>query len=84
MARGMGGVPPTAVAGATKEGTVSAFDSKRGLGEIRGADDRAYPFHCTKIADGTREIPVGVPVEFTVAPGPLGRWEAVAIRRRCG
>jgi cold shock CspA family protein len=63
-------------------GKVVAFDSKRGLGEIRGADDRAYPFHCTKIADGTREIPLGEPVEFTVAPGPLGRWEAVEIRRR--
>jgi len=82
MARGMGGVPPTAVAGTTKEGMVVAFDAKRGLGEIRGDDDRAYPFHCTKIADGTREIPVGVAVEFTVAAGPLGRWEAVAIRRR--
>ena len=59
-----------------------AFDSKRGLGEIRGADDRRYPFHCTKIADGSREIAVGVAVEFNVAPGPLGRWEAVAIRQR--
>ncbi len=58
-----------------------AFDSRRGLGEIRDGDDRVYPFHCTKIADGTREIPVGVPVEFTVAPGLLGRWEAVEIRR---
>jgi cold shock CspA family protein len=64
------------------DGTVVAFDSKRGLGEIKDGDDRIYPFHCTKIADGTREIPVGVPVEFTVAPGPLGRWEAVEIRRR--
>ena len=82
MARGTGGVPPTAVAGATKEGKVVVFDSKRGLGEIRGVDDRTYPFHCTKIADGTREIPVGAAVEFTVAPGPRGRWEAVEIRRR--
>ena len=64
------------------EGTVVAFDSRRGLGEIRSADGVVYPFHCTKIADGTREIPVGAAVEFTVAPGPLGRWEAVAIRRR--
>jgi cold shock CspA family protein len=64
------------------EGTVVAFDSKRGLGEIRGSDGRAYPFHCTEIADGTREIPVGVAVKFTVAPGPLGRWEAVEICRR--
>jgi hypothetical protein len=42
------------------EGTVAAFDSQRGLGEIRDPDGRAYPFHCTKIADGSREIPVGV------------------------
>jgi cold shock CspA family protein len=64
------------------DGRVESFDSRRGLGEVRGADDRIYPFHCTKIADGTREIPVGVAVEFTVAPGALGRWEAVEIRRR--
>ncbi|HEV3364266.1 MAG TPA: hypothetical protein VG795_09020, partial [Acidimicrobiia bacterium] len=76
-----GGHPPVRGAGAAAEGQVVAFDSKRGLGEIRGDDDRAYPFHCTKIADGTREIPVGMPVEFRVAPGPLGRWEAVEIRR---
>jgi len=64
------------------EGTVVAFDSRRGLGEIKGGDDRTYPFHCTRIADGTREIPIGAAVEFTVAPGPLGRWEAVDIRGR--
>ena len=62
------------------KGTVVAFNSRHGLNEIRGADDVVYPFHCTKIADGTREIPVGVAVEFRVAPGPLGRWEAVEIR----
>ena len=63
------------------EGTVAAFDSNRGLGEIQQGDGRVYPFHCTKIADGTREIPVGVKVEFRIAPGPLGRWEAVEIRQ---
>ena len=77
---GMGGVPPTGAAGAVKDGKVVAFDSRRGLGEIRDGDDRAYPFHCTKIADGSREIPVGLVVEFRVAPGPLGRWEAIEIR----
>jgi cold shock CspA family protein len=81
-ARGTGGAPPIGAAGAAREGQVVAFDPKRGLGEIRGTDDRAYPFHCTKIADGSREIPVGALVEFNVAPGPLGRWEAVEIRRR--
>ena len=82
VARGAGGVPPIA-AGAAKDGRVIAFDSKRGLGEIRGDDERTYPFHCTKIADGTREIPVDIAVEFRVAPGPMG-WEAVDIRRRPG
>jgi cold shock CspA family protein len=67
---------------ATAGGTVTAFDSRRGLGEIQGDDQQVYPFHCTMIDDGTREIPVGQAVEFRVAPGPLGRWEAVEIRRR--
>ena len=67
-----------------KDGTVAAFDSQRGLGEIHDSDGRAYPFHCTKIADGSRAIPVGAAVEFRVAPGPLGRWEAVEIRPRPG
>lgn len=60
-------------------GVVAAFDKHRGLGEI-DSDGTRYPFHCTQIADGTRDIPVGARVEFTVAPGPLGRWEAVGIR----
>jgi cold shock CspA family protein len=63
-----------------KEGRVVSFDGRRGLGEIHDGDGRAYPFHCTKIADGTRQILVGTAVEFRVAPGPLGRWEAVEIR----
>lgn len=67
---------------AVAEGTVVAFDAHRGLGEIDGRDGRRYPFHCTGIADGSRDIPVGMAVEFTVVPGPLGRWEAAAIRAR--
>ena len=63
-------------------GTVVDFDARRGLGEIEDGDGRRYPFHCTRIAGGSREIPVGAKVEFTVAPGPLGRWEAVGIRTR--
>jgi hypothetical protein len=62
--------------------TVVAFDARRGLGEVEDQEGRRYPFHCTRIADGSRDIPVGVKVEFAVAPGHLGRWEAVAIRPR--
>ena len=61
-------------------GTVSAFDEARGLGEVTAADTTVYPFHCTVIADGTRTIAVGAEVEFEVVPGPLGRWEAAAIK----
>ena len=41
---------------------------------------RAYPFHCTAIADGTRTIAVGTAVTFDVVPGRLGRWEASGLR----
>jgi cold shock CspA family protein len=61
-------------------GTVSAFDERRGLGEITADDATVYPFHCTVIADGTRTIEVGAPVKFEVVPGRLGRWEAAAIK----
>jgi cold shock CspA family protein len=61
-------------------GEVRAFSERRGLGEIAADDATVYPFHCTRIADGTRTIAVGTRVEFTIMPGPLGRWEAAAIR----
>ena len=61
-------------------GTVSSFSEDRGLGEITADDATVYPFHCTVIADGTRTIAVGTRVEFEIVPGPLGRWEASAIK----
>ena len=61
-------------------GTVTAFDEKRGLGEVTAEDATVYPFHCTVIADGTRTIEVGASVEFDIVPGALGRWEAASIR----
>jgi len=61
-------------------GKVSAFDERRGLGEVTADDATVYPFHCTVIADGTRTIDVGASVEFEVVPGALGQWEAAAIR----
>jgi CspA family cold shock protein len=61
-------------------GTVASFAKDRGLGEIVAADGAIYPFHCTAIADGTRDIAVGTPVTFTVTAGHLGRLEATAIR----
>lgn len=57
-------------------GRVDSFDKDVGLGEVRGGDGRSYPFHCTEVADGSRDIAVGAEVTFAVAPGHLGLWEA--------
>lgn len=64
------------------DGTVVAFDERRGLGTIRGADGGEYPFHATCIADGSRSIEAGAAVRFEVVAGHLGRWEAAAIEKR--
>jgi cold shock CspA family protein len=60
-------------------GRVVAFDERRGLGEIESGDGVRYPFHCTRIADGSRTIGLNASVEFDVVPGQLGRWEAATI-----
>jgi CspA family cold shock protein len=60
------------------QGVVVEFDEPRGLGVIE-ADGTRYPFHCTAILDGTRNIPVGTKVTFEVRAAGMGRWEATAI-----
>ena len=61
-------------------GVVTEFDEQRGLGTVTGDDDgTTYPFHCTRIADGTRTIAVGTAVTFEVVPGLAGRWEAAQL-----
>jgi cold shock CspA family protein len=62
--------------GGQQRGKVERFDKDVGLGEVLAADARLYPFHCTEIADGSRDIAVGAEVSFVVAPGHRGRWEA--------
>jgi len=56
-------------------GTVTEFDFDRGLGTITTESGETYPFHCVAIADGTRSIEVGAPVQFDVLL-KLGRREA--------
>jgi cold shock CspA family protein len=60
-------------------GTVDTFDEARGLGTVRSDGGDVLGFHCTAIADGSRTIPVGLPVRFRVVAGRLGRWEATGI-----
>lgn len=61
-------------------GVVAEFDEAVGLGVIESsADGGRYPFHCTQIADGSRSVPVGAPVTFSVVAGRRGVWEAADI-----
>jgi len=64
--------------GAALRGEVVAFDRQVGLGEVRAADGAVYTFHCIEIADGSRDISVGVAVRFTLL-GKLGRYEAAGL-----
>lgn len=62
----------------TVTGTVTEFDERRGLGSI-SAEGVVHAFHCTQLADGTRNVRVGERVEFQVVPGRRGDWEAAEI-----
>ncbi|HUR78170.1 MAG TPA: cold shock domain-containing protein [Acidimicrobiales bacterium] len=62
-------------------GAVRSFDKSTGLGEVTSTDGATYPFHCTAIADGTRDIEVGQQVTFTITAGHLGKLEATDIRK---
>jgi cold shock CspA family protein len=64
-----------------RHGTVREFDEHAGLGVVHADDGTQHPFHCTAIADGTRTIPVGATVTYTVVAGRSGRWEAVQLTR---
>ncbi len=67
-------------------GRVVEFDDHGGFGwvEAEGAESRRYWFHCTQIADGSRHLDADAYVTFSVAPGHLGRWEAVGLQATGG
>lgn len=68
-----------AVVFGARSGTVETFEARRGEGTVRDDDGvHRWPFHCTRIADGTRSIEEGARVRFRVEPGPVG-LEAVAV-----
>ena len=62
-----------------QRGEVIAYDEAAGYGTIRGVDGREWWFHCTAIADGSRQIDVGAVGTFTLVAGRFGRWEAMGI-----
>lgn len=70
---------PPASAYVQRRGVVELFDDHVGAGTLRDlADDRAWWFHCTRIAAGARTVAVGTAVSFVVRPGPTG-LEAVDV-----
>ncbi len=72
----------TANRSAPCSGRVASFGALEGAGTVTD-DGTTWPFHCTQISSGARTIAVGSEVEFDVAAGLPGVWEAVDIRA-CG
>jgi cold shock CspA family protein len=66
--------------GAVQVGAVESFDAAVGLGTVATAEGHRFLFHCTAIADGTRDIQVGAAVAFLVGAGGPGTWEARSVR----
>lgn len=62
-----------------QRGEVTAYDAAAGYGTVRGVDGREWWFHCTSIADGSRQIDVGAAGVFSLVTGRSGRWEAAGI-----
>jgi cold shock CspA family protein len=65
-------------------GRVGEFDDARGLGVVEYGESRRFPFHCTAITDGSRQIAVGTLVAIEVSTGRLGHLEAVSVRPLVG
>lgn len=72
------GTPPIIVDHGLR-GVVESFDAPGGWGVITSDSGDEIAFHCTAIADGSREIAVGALVRFDLGAGRMGRWEATAI-----
>lgn len=72
------GTPPIIVNHGLR-GVVGSFDAPGGWGVITSDAGDEIAFHCTAIADGSRDIAVGTMVRFDLGAGRMGRWEATAI-----
>ena len=68
-----------AAAFTNRTGVVDTFDDQAGHGAVRDlSTDEVWPLHCTRIAGGSRTVPVGTAVDFRVDLGPTG-LEAVDV-----
>lgn len=76
--------PPLGLSAAftDRTGVVAAFDDHLGSGTVGDvATGERWAFHCTRIADGARTVPVGAAVRFRIDVGPTG-LEAVDVMMR--
>ena len=60
-----------------QRGQVSGYAPEVGLGTVSVVGGERYRFHCTAIADGSRNIAVGTPVMVDIGPAGPGSWEAI-------
>jgi cold shock CspA family protein len=67
-----------------RTGVVATFDEEAGIGIVETGRGEELGFHCTQIADGTRTVPAGTPVRFTLIAGRGGSWEAGGVEPRAG
>ncbi len=58
-----------------------SFEPERGVGTVAEEDGATFFFHCTALADGSRQVEVGRRVLFVVRPGHLGRLEAREVEK---
>jgi cold shock CspA family protein len=65
-------------------GKVLEFDAHTGLGVVESAEGTRHVFHCTQVADGSRNVDVGTAVRYELIPGGRGVWEAGAIEPIAG
>lgn len=77
------GMPRSEDAPESMTGVVDSFDAHRGLGRIVCTSGESLMFHCVEIADGTRSIEIGTPVEFERRM-KFSRPEAFSVRSREG
>lgn len=66
--------------GELRRGRVATFDAAAGYGTVATDTGEEWFFHCTAIADGSRDVAVDAPVSFHLEPGHLGRLEARDLR----
>ena len=61
-------------------GVIATFDSKAGVGTIRGRDERIYPFTRSNLVRRSREPQVAARVIFRLKQGAISR--SIVVRER--